>query len=243
MNIYRHLKHLFYKIDIWIKSKKTPEGIEYIYVNNSAKQLVLVFDGIGADYNYRRSFRKSSWDQLYIKDSWAGGVSYYLYENGNNHPEKITSDFIVRFLLNHHYNKIVTFGSSKGGSSALYFGLKHHFDEVYAGACQYRVGDYIGIYHELNQNGYYKRVMGDMEKNKGICLLNGCYERIIEENNSTKTVIHLLYSKCEHTYKDHIIHLISKLDQYNIQHIDIIEQFSQHSMIGNYMKSLCSKFR
>lgn len=202
MKIIESIKKFAYRTERWLREKTTSDGVSYIFTNNKSKNLVIVFSGIGSDYNYRRSFKASSWDQLYIKDSWAEGVSYYLYENGSNHPEKLTSSFIEQFLSTHQYAKIATFGSSKGGTSAIYFGLKHHVDEIYA-----------------------------------------VVKKQIESNVNSDTIIHLLYSKNEHTYEDHIIHLIKKLDECNIKHIDQVEDFPEHSMIGDYMKLLCSKFK
>lgn len=168
MNVVNKIKKTVYRFERWLSERTSKEGVRYIYVNNKSKNLVIIFSGIGSDYNYRRSFRNSSWNQLYIKDSWADGVSYYLYENGSNHPEQVTSSFIERFLSSHKYDHIATFGSSKGGSSAIYYGLKYHVDEIYAGACQYRVGDYLGIYHEMSNSGYYEKVMGGIVRNKYI---------------------------------------------------------------------------
>lgn len=242
MKIIESIKKFAYRTERWLREKTTSDGVSYIFTNNKSKNLVIVFSGIGSDYNYRRSFKASSWDQLYIKDSWAEGVSYYLYENGSNHPEKLTSSFIEQFLSTHQYAKIATFGSSKGGTSAIYFGLKHHVDEIYAGACQYLLGDYLGIYHEKSNSGYYKKVSG-VGKTLGIDALNAVVKKQIESNVNSDTIIHLLYSKNEHTYEDHIIHLIKKLDECNIKHIDQVEDFPEHSMIGDYMKLLCSKFK
>lgn len=77
----------------------------------------------------------------------------------------------------------------------------------------------------------------------GINILNTVIEKQIESNINSNTVVYLLYSMDEHTYEDHIIHLIKKLDESKIKHIDQVENFPEHSMIGNYMKLLCSKFK
>lgn len=66
---------------------------------------------------------------------------------------------------------------------------------------------------------------------------------MIEINANSKTIVNLLYSKAEHTYEDHIVYLIKKLDECNIKHNDQIEDFPEHSMVGNYMKLLCNKFK
>lgn len=241
MRILKQIKHLLYFIDVKLKAKKNGDGVNYIYVNKHSTRLIVIFDGIGSDYNYRRSLINSTCDQLYIKDCWADGKSYYLYENGINHPEKIVTGFLKDFLDSRNYEKIMTLGSSKGGTCAIYYGLKLNVDDVYAGASQFLVGNYIGIYHENKGSGYYKNVMGDIELDKGIEILNDAFTRMIEQNSQSSTLVHLIYSTEEHTYTDDIVPLIRKLDECHIIHIDQIEKFQEHSMIGNVMKSVCKK--
>ncbi len=242
MGIITYLKkshHLYYALRNKIQERTYNNGVKYIFVNKKSDKLIVGFSGIGGDYNYRRSLKGSSWDQLYIKDSWANGLSYHLYENGHNHPELLTSNFLNDFLTSHKYTYVVSLGSSKGGSSALYYGLKHKFNEVFYGACQYRVGDYIGIFHK--DDNYYPLIMGDIPEDVGIKTLNDKFEHMLEENKNSQTKIRLIYSTEEHTYEDHILHLVRKLDKCHIMHEDQIETFPQHGMIGKYMTAICKK--
>lgn len=62
---------------------------------------------------------------------------------------------------------------------------------------------------------------------------------MIENCSSCNTIIHLIYSTEEHTFLDDIDPLIRKLDECSIKHIDQIEKFPEHSMIGQYVSSLC----
>lgn len=234
------LKSLYHKYNallIKVQEKTYKNGVKYIFKDNKSDKLLVVFSGIGGDYNYRRSLSNSSWDQLYIKDSWASGLSYYLYEDGDNHPERLTSEFIEAFLRSHNYVTVSSLGSSKGGAAAIYFGLKHKFDEIYSGACQFRVGNYMGIFHK--EDGYYPKLMGGIPEEIGIPLLNDKYEKMIENCTNCKTIIHLIYSTEEHTFIDDIEPLIRKLDECNIKHVDQIEKFPEHSMIGQYVSSMC----
>ena len=82
---------------IRIHEKTFRNGVKYVFRDNKSDKLLVVFSGIGGDYNYRRSLKNSSWNQLYIKDSRAEGLSYYLYEKGSNCPEKLTSELIEFF--------------------------------------------------------------------------------------------------------------------------------------------------
>lgn len=234
------LKDLYHKYNallITLQERTHKNGVKYIFKDNGSDKLLVVFSGIGGDYNYRRSLANSSWDQLYIKDSWAEGLSYYLYEDGKNHPEELTSEFIEDFLCSHVYSTISSLGSSKGGAAAIYFGLKHKFDDIYSGACQYKVGNYIGIFHK--EDGYYPKLMGSLPEELGIAILNDKYEKMVESCACCKTIIHLIYSTEEHTFTDDIEPLIHKLDECKIQHIDQVEKFTEHSMIGQYVSSMC----
>lgn len=73
----------------------------------------------------------------------------------------------------------------------------------------------------------------------GIPELNAKMETMLDSHRNTPTLINLIYSKNEHTYEDHIVHLIKKLDDCSIRHIDKVESFTEHSMIGNFMKAIC----
>ena len=235
----KRVRSSYYALRNKIIEKSYKNGVKYVLVNKKSDKLIVVFSAIGGDYNYRRSLKGSSWDQLYIKDSWANGLSYYLFENGLNHPEILTSSFLDDFLSHRNYSKVVSLGSSKGGSAALYFGIKHRFDIVYAGACQFKVGVYIAIFHK--EDNYYPLLMGAIPEEEGIKILNDKFNHILEENTNSQTIVRLVYSTKEHTYEDHIIHLTNKLDECNISHEDQIESFPEHSMIGKYMSELCKR--
>lgn len=64
MNKYiKKLYHLYCALNIKIHEKENA-GVRYIYKDNHSDTLIIVFSGIGGDYNYRRSFHNSACDQL-----------------------------------------------------------------------------------------------------------------------------------------------------------------------------------
>lgn len=115
--------------------------------------------------------------------------------------------------------------------------MKHGFNEIYAGACQYKVGNYIGIFHSADD--YYPKLLGSIPTEAGIALLNNKFEAIFESKKDCQTVVFLLYSTEEHTYVDDIVPLIQKLKEHNITYKEQIEKFPNHSMIGLYMSNFC----
>lgn len=100
--------------------------------------MVIIFSGIGPNsFNYVRALKDSDKDQLFIKDSWAEGVSFYWLENNASYPEEYTQQLIKKVIEDGKYSRIFTVGSSKGGTAALYYGFFNDAYMIYAGACQF----------------------------------------------------------------------------------------------------------
>lgn len=233
------IRKIIYKLQVKLHEKKSKDGAIYLYDNNNSDQLVVVLTGMSADYNYRRTLSEcKDYDALYIKDKWAHGVSYYLYENGQNYPENHTSNLIEEIKSRKKYRKIYFVGSSKGGACSLYFGLKHHADVIYSGVGQYRLGDYLGIYHKERNPKYIEWVSGGRSREEWISILNTKMKDMVMQNKDSKTIVYLMYSKLEHTYPEHTKFLIDELDECNIKHIDLEEQFTDHWACGPYFKNL-----
>lgn len=241
MKIIRSIKKFIYRFKLFFEEKKNKDNVYYLFDNHHSNKLIIIFSGMSGTYNYRRTLRRAPYDQLYIKDTWANGVSYYLFENGQNTPEIYTSRLIDEIISKKKYDEIICIGSSKGGASSLYFGLKHNADFIYSGVGQYRLGDYLGIYHAQKRPQYLVDVSGNGNRDEWIKILNDKMQSMIESNKNSKTLIYLMYSKLEHTYPEHTSFLIDKLDECNIKHIDIEEYFTDHWACGEFFKNLLIK--
>lgn len=115
--------------------------------------MLIIFAGFATGdkrmYNYVRSLRDLNIDKLYILDTWGFRGSYYLYENGSSQPMLATDKIIEHYLSRKKYRNVYTAGTSKGGTAALYFGLKHKVKAVFSGACQYNLGTYLSCEKHL----------------------------------------------------------------------------------------------
>lgn len=232
-----HLKRIFSKTLDTLLTKKSPDGVKYIWKRQKSDRLVIVFTGIGnVRYNYKNSLWHSPYDLLFIADCWAGGVSYYWYENKRNHPEIYTQALIDQVLAKGNYTSVVTVGSSKGGTAALYYGLKINADQILAGACQYYVGDYLSRHQYREHPEQWQAVVGGKPTQEWIDILDRKMPDMIENRRGSKTHVFLLYSTEEHTYSEHVKPLIEQLDVCGIAHEDQMEQFPEHSMIGGYFR-------
>lgn len=136
------------------------------------------------------------------------------------------------------YDNIYTIWSSKGGTDAIYYGLKFNVTAVYSGSCQYYVGDYLN--HPWH-NHHLSCMVGKRKKQDVIFELNSMMPEIIKQSRGTKTNINLLYYPEEHTYPEHIVHLIKELDDNMILHNDYIEHFQIRSDIAVFFPEFLRK--
>ncbi len=229
---------IYIKLYFLINTKTSANGVRYIYRRNNSRNLIIIFSGIGAKFNYVKALSGCNSDQLFIQDCWGGGVSYYWYENKQSYPEEYTQHLISCIISSGKYTRISTIGSSKGGSAALYFGFKNRVNEIIVGACQYRVGDYLSRHQIKEHPEQWKGMIGEEPSKEWISILDNKIADMIANNHDLSVDITLLYSKEEHTYPDHMVPLIKKLDEEGFDHKDIVKSFPQHSDVGLFFKSL-----
>lgn len=100
-SIRRKIKSFYTRLTIKLKSKKY-QGLPYLYQKNGSDSLLIVFSAFTGEnrrYNYVSSFKSLNADKLFILDPWGYLGSYYLYENGEDYPKRITQS-----LINHVIN-------------------------------------------------------------------------------------------------------------------------------------------
>ena len=138
---------------------------------------------------------------------------------------------LLQSILEKKYSKVITLGSSKGGSCAILYGLKIGANDIYSGACQYYIGSY------LNTVAHKSIFEGMMGKGAGIeqeRVLNSVLPDCLSSFSGDNTLIHLFYSKKEHTYEEHIAPLIKDLNTFNIPHTDTVVDFTEHAEVGKH---------
>lgn len=133
---YRHERDLWYLI----------EGINP--VSNSAGLLV-VFSALAPDYDFSFNYRKTvaNWvgPKLFILDDFGARGSYYLMDHRDEGIFGSVQSLILEIASGAgiELSETVFCGSSKGGTAALIHGLSLGVGEIWCGAPQIRVGDYL----------------------------------------------------------------------------------------------------
>lgn len=228
------------KIRLSFKEKRLGK-LKYLYEQNGSDELIIVFSGFGSSvrkYNYMKTLKDSTIDKLFILDVWGYRGSYYWFEKGKDEPNKSVSKLIES--IRGGYKSIYTAGSSKGGTCAIYYGLKYDVDEVYASACQYHVGKY------LNTEKHKKILQGMMGKHftaEDVQRLNDELPDMIREKSHSSTVVNLYYSKKDNTYEKHIVDLKNDLSAAGIRYTTTEDDYVNHGENGIFFsKHLKTRF-
>ena len=232
MTIRKLLRNLWF----WFHERTYKKRLKYLYENNHSDRLIISFSGFPGNrkpsYNYVRTLRGiKEVDKLFILDDFGYKGSYYLMENGSDIPCRLVVGLIKEIVSREGYKFVYTMGSSKGGTAAIYFGLQCNVTAVYAGACQYYIGSY------LNRPQYMPIVVGMTGREPSedvIAELDKIVPKQLEVHAGSQTIVHLLYSKEEHTYKEHIADLINDLKNNNIPYTEKVEQFPNHDDVGDF---------
>ena len=228
----------------FIKETKTSGGGKYLFIHEpKSRDLVIVFSGFSEirSYQYIMSLKNVKINKLFIADMWGyngegNKGSYYWYHLGTIKPEIETSKIIENFLLN-KYKKIYMIGSSKGGTAAIYYGLKYNTDVIISAACQFNVGKYLS-----DKDTIIEGMMGVDNRIESVRILDNKMRGIISCTQSRKMKIILFYSKEEHTYKDDIVDLINELRIHNYDFYEVVSSFKYHSEVGVYFSEYLSNY-
>lgn len=82
-------------------------------------------------------------DYLFIKDHFSSVYGWYFINSGQMFYKQF-NDELTQFIQKHEYQKVIAFGSSKGGTGALLYGLINpHITDVLSLVPQIQVADFI----------------------------------------------------------------------------------------------------
>ena len=137
-----------------------------------------------------------------------------------------------------NYTSVYMIGSSKGGTAAIYYGLEFNATAVYAGACQYYIGDYLS---RKEFAPIVEGMMGILPNQNVLSELNAIMPNQLKCHSGASTIIHLLYSKDEHTYQEHTLGLLTDLQKYDIPYTERIEHFTEHGDVGKFFSEHLKK--
>ncbi|MEV7684851.1 hypothetical protein [Streptomyces bungoensis] len=129
-----------------------PVEYRFSHAQKGNRHLVVVFANFAApgDYGWSNGvFDKLRANVLWIRDKFEDNRSYYLCKEMDFSLEQSVVTLIsgVMRALDLTPDSVTLWGGSKGGSAALYFGLKYGFRNIVAIAPQFLIGSYVRDVH------------------------------------------------------------------------------------------------
>ncbi|MGP4963611.1 hypothetical protein [Psychrobacter celer] len=205
---------------------------KYILKNRSydTNHLIVVFSGFGAKSNFTYDFKKSLQSNrsyvLWIKDDFYGNnqATYYLdppYKNTTSLEQAIIQ-FIKEVMSFLEVENCTLLGASKGGSSALYYGIKYNFKNILVSAPTLLIGSSVaGIIPKGNPKAVAKFMLGDSLSRENTLKLDSYILEAIKDDQNLDKNIYLLSSPADNRYNGQIAPFLGLFYKYfNFNYIE-----------------------
>ncbi|HGF0770968.1 TPA: accessory Sec system protein Asp2 [Kluyvera georgiana] len=220
---------------------KCVDGINIVYRIKNRKydnnHLVVVFSGFGDGrfftYDFINALSDSPSTIIWIKDDFFSMCSYYICKGLDFSIEKAVVKFIDTMLheLGIDKEQCTLAGFSKGGTAALYFGVKYNFRNIISTVPQFNIGSYV----RSDWPDVAKHMMTNVTV-KNILFLDSLLPETIKNDNLTDKNIYLLTSIADVQYENEIkpnLSLFMKYKNFNLFYARSL-LVAEHNQVTSY---------
>ncbi|MFI5620583.1 hypothetical protein [Streptomyces sp. NPDC051567] len=213
-------------------SGEVPIEYRFTHARNGNGHLLVVFANLTApgEYGWANGvLDKVRSNILWIRDLFDGQNSYYLCKNMDFALERSVAGLISRVLdsLGLTPDACTLFGSSKGGSAALYFGLRYGFGNIVASVPQFQIGSYV----QADMPGAAKLMMGEVTDEK-VRALDTVLPDLVRRSPNRGANIYLVTSPQDEQYRTQVEPFIPLFHGY--QNFNVV--FNDSSQITGHGK-------
>lgn len=207
--------------------------LEGVGDDGEADRLAVVFAAMAEindfTYNYRASLEGFPGACLYILDDFGDQGSYYLASDRNLAEFRSVQSLIrtVTGDLRVEGKDVLMLGSSKGATAALLHGTTLGVGKVYAGAPQYRIGNFVRNPHP----NILEYVAGGTDE-AATRWLNDIAFRILS-SGSRRTDVTVLVGERDSHHRHHTVPLIDELRMLGYSPENLVVPGTVHSEFGN----------
>ncbi|ALP49141.1 heparinase II/III family protein [Corynebacterium glutamicum] len=210
--------------------------LEGVAQQGSVDSLAIIFTAMAElndfTYNYRASLEGFPGAVLYILDDFGDQGSYYL-ASSRNLAEFRSVQSLIRSVVDDlgiSYKDVITLGSSKGGTAALLHGVTLGVQHVYAGAPQYKIGDFVRTPHP----NVLKYISGGNSE-ADIAWSNDIAKKLLQ-SGVRSTQISVLVGKKDGHYRYHTVPLIDDLRMFGYSPQHLVLPGTVHSEFGGVFR-------
>lgn len=247
--IKKYIEFITTKIRIlWEQKVFSMEDIKVKYIFKKKKDagvLVVVLSactrkGLKARYNYVKTLNGLHCNRLYILDDYGKDCrgSYYMGYDCNFKEEEAVKALINKIMEESKPEKVVFCGSSKGGYSALNFGTQYPNSVMIVGAPQY----YLTSYLVTSGNLYtLEHIIGNRTEERDARLEHYLENKLKSNPYIDTQQIFLHFSDKEHTYEEHIRHMLKDLEECGYHVEKDVADYTNHSDISLHFPDFLRK--
>ena len=224
-----------------VEQKEVINGVQIKYKYKQRKydtqHIIFVFCGFGSasmfTYDFENALQDCPAHVVWIKDDFNDCCAYYLCQNMDYSIEQAVITFIENMLTRYDLDRscCTLAGFSKGGSAALYYGLKYHFINIISTVPQFHIGSFANREwpHVL------KHMTGTANK-KSITLLDTLLPQLLLNDNFLEKNIYLLTSEADYQYEGEIKPYIDTFRKYHNFNIFMAtsQLIREHNQVTSY---------
>ena len=221
-------------------------GVKVIYKQKPRKydfhHVIFVFSGFlhakPGNYDFANALNDCPCDVIWICDNFEDMYTYYLCVDMDFKVEQAVIEFMFFKLqeLGLTLSKSTVTGFSKGGSSALYYGLKLNVPNIVTTVPQMHIGSYVHNYW----NHVAKHMMGD---NYGVInqnYLDKLLPRLLKQDAHLDKNIYLLTSEADMQYEPEIAPYLKDFSKY--KNFNLLKTYSafvrEHNQVTGHHTAL-----
>lgn len=218
--------------------------VEYRFrpAEGDTRHLIVVFSGLGAPNGYHfagKSLMDLRANILWIRDDFDGHYSYYMCREMDFGIEASVSGLIERTLagLGLGRNQVSLLGVSKGGSAALYYGLRYGYRNIVTVVPQFLIGSYV---RDRPVTGQY--MLGESMPQQYVDMLDGAVPEMLKARGGQGHNVYLFSSEADEQYETEIdphLQLFWACENFNFIRTDS-PMVRQHGEVSGYNMPLIS---
>jgi hypothetical protein len=181
--------------------------VEYRFTHGKGgnRHLVVVFSNFGVpdDYGWSNGvLNPVRANILWIRDRFRGMRSYYLCEGMDFSLEQSVIGVISKVMnaLELTPDRVTLWGGSKGGSAALYFGLRYGFGNIVSIVPQFLIGTYVKTVHPKVA----RFMLGEGVPEENVRMVDALLPDLVRSGTGRQANIYLLSSPQDEQYTEQV---------------------------------------
>ncbi|MEV0975663.1 hypothetical protein [Streptomyces sp. NPDC049915] len=192
-----------------------PVEYRFAHARNGNRHLVVVFANIYApdDYGWATGvFDSLRANILWIRDRFEGQNTYYLCHEMDFGVERSVIGLIsgVMTSLGLTPQDVTVWGSSKGGSAALYFGLRYGFRNIVASVPQLRIGSFVReVYPDVGRH-----MLGETMPDDNVAALDAILPDLLAAGANPDAHLYLVSSPQDEQYSTQVEPFLGLFERY-----------------------------